>query len=130
MPDAGLAGRSYIDESGVLQTRLAAPGREVVVTDWLTMGSAPAGMHCRTVSSAPTAWKSRVSIRPDYARRTATLQQRDTAAMASAGILYASHPLATEDDDIVCHVSAGEPSWMVLADGPLAVPPTAATTEN
>lgn len=132
LPDLEPAGRSYIDESGVLQTGLGATNGNVLVTDWLTMGRPPSGILCRTVSSAPAAWKFRLSIRPDYARRAATLQPWDTAAIMidDAGFLYASHPLATEGDDIVCNVPAGEPSWMVLADETLAVPPVAATVET
>ncbi len=113
------AGRSYVDQSGVLETRLRIESGDLTITDWMPVGDgAPKGAICRCLSAAPADVRLRLSPRPDYARVSAEISsQGPCAASLGGGVhLYASHPLILGDDAVSFVVPAGETGWAVLSD--------------
>ncbi|OHV79945.1 glycoside hydrolase family 15 protein [Ensifer sp. LCM 4579] len=122
--DARPAGRRYLGDSGVLETRLRTGEAEWVVTDFMPAGNGvPHGALCRLFSAPPQEARAIVQPRPDYAREDATLTPAgDAVAVNGRQHLYASHPLTIEDGSVCLVLPGGAQGWMILADAPLASP--------
>lgn len=115
--------REYEGESALLRTYFTGSGGSCCLEDWMPLYGKFYGI-CRTLSPTPAGAQLQLTPRPQYARRTAVLQQR-TDAHISIDFdlhLYASHPLEVKADCIVCRVPAGEQAWFVLAEKVLADP--------
>lgn len=121
---ASPAGRRYIGDSGVLETRLRTNAGDWLMTDYMPVGTeAPRGAICRLFSAAPEDARVTVRPRPDYSRKEATLVHTGGGiAINDQQHLYASHPLTIDGEAVCTTVPRGEPGWIVLADAPLASP--------
>lgn len=124
LPGAAPGSRRYIDDSGVLETRLRASRGDLAVIDWMPVGRGlPEGLLCRRFSAAPEDTRVVIEPRPDYARRKPELTPESGAwVIDGAHSLHASHPLTREDDAIVFTLPQGEEGWAVLASGPHGAP--------
>lgn len=119
------AARSYLGQSAVLETRLAAGDQPFIVTDWLTMGDAEdeAGLLCRTLSRAPRDATISLTAWHNYGREPAAPVLADGVAVFATGMrLFASHPLRVCANTVRWTLPAGEDGWTVLADGPRETP--------
>lgn len=124
-PGLAPARRSYIGDSGVLETELFVNGRAFTVTDFMPMGPAmgpslPQGL-CRLFSAAPADVRVTLRTAPDYARRAGSVELLDdrTAAIEAhanqgALVLYASHRLEIATGVVRLDLPAGQDGWMVL----------------
>lgn len=114
------AGRRYLSDSAILESRLRVAGTELVITDFLPLShDLPRGL-CRIFSAAPASYQLILRPAPDYARRRATLT-RDGEAVCVDGQhwLYSSHSSDIQDDQVIVTVPPGEAAWAFLSDGPL-----------
>lgn len=125
LPGATPAGRGYLAESGVLETRLRVDASEWAVTDWMPAGpDAPGGLICRLFSAAPCEARVSLKPRPDYDRAAPDLVRLDDSVRIGGGHhLYASHQMVVEGDAVVFTLPEGETGWAVLSDAVLEVPP-------
>lgn len=117
------AGRRYVGDSAVLETRLeTAPGAEVVLTDWMPIGEdVPVGALCRKVSAPPRDVRLVLRPRPDYGSRAARLVPSAGVVRLDDGLTVSgSHALEIVDGAVGMTVPAGEAGWAVLSDHPLA----------
>lgn len=120
---AGFASRAYLEDSGVLETRLNAPGGELRVTDFMPLGEGAPPALCRLFSEAPGELRLTLTPRPDYARRRPELRAEGNFVVVDGRhFLYASHPLKIEGEEVSFTVPAGERGWAALADAPLPGP--------
>ena len=127
LPGARPARRMYLEESGVLETRLRVGLGECAVTDWMTAGpDAPRGLVCRLFAEAPGEARVSLEPRPDYARTASDLVRLEHSVGIGNGghRLYASHRLIVEGNAVVFTLPQGEAGWAVLSDSALEVPPT------
>ncbi len=123
IPDATCARRSYLEDSGVLETTLVTPAGELQVTDWMPMGDHTPGGICRQFSAAPTDITITLQPAPDYARRSPHFQYKEQAIQIDEQhYLYASHPLTLKGKQIDCIIPQGETGWNLLVDAPLTIP--------
>ncbi|PSN80340.1 glycoside hydrolase family 15 protein [filamentous cyanobacterium CCP4] len=121
MPNAASAGRRYLEDSGILETTLATPAGELVITDWMPMGEGTPQGICRQFSSAPTDIAITLAPAPDYARRSPQLRpQGQGIQIDERHYLYASHPLTVSGAKIAFTLPQGETGWCILADAPLS----------
>ncbi len=119
LPDATFVSRSYVEDSGILETTLRTPAGELKVTDWMSIGEAmPCGI-CRRFSPAPDPLTVKLQAAPDYARRTPNLHYQNQSAQIDQHYLYASHPLKIVGSQVEFRIPAGEAGWSILADQPL-----------
>lgn len=122
-PHAEPAGRHYIEDSAVLETRFMLQGMAFSVTDWMPMGkNCPVGI-CRSFSPAPQPVVVAMQPAPYYAQSEADLQLTPGGVcLNGAHWLYASHQLKIENGSIRLALPSGEEGWMMLADAPIPVP--------
>ncbi|WP_035984980.1 glycoside hydrolase family 15 protein [Leptolyngbya sp. KIOST-1] len=121
LPNATAAGRRYLEDSGILETTLATPAGELVITDWMPMGAdTPQGL-CRQFSAAPTDMTVTLVPAPDYARRSPQLQpQGQGLHIDGQHYVYTSHPLTVSGAEIRCTIPQGETGWCLLLNAPLS----------
>ncbi len=120
---AEFASRTYLEDSGVLETRLNASGGELRVTDFMPLGQGTPPALCRLFSGTPGELRLILTPRPDYARRSPELRaERSCVVVDGRHFLYASHPLKIAGEEVSFTVPAGERGWAVLADAPLPDP--------
>lgn len=115
--------RRYIEESGILETRIETTGGDFRITDWMPVGEGvPAGI-CRLFSAAPVPLSVIASPAPDYGRSAAALRRHAHAVgINDRHWLYCSHPLSIEAGEIRLDLPAGEAGWAVLTDVPIPQP--------
>lgn len=123
LPGARPGGRTYLEDSAVLETRFELEDSDFKVTDWMSIGDEwPRGI-CRLFSPAPRPVTTSVMPAPDYARIPAHLRQVAGGICINAHQwLYASHSLAVEEGVILLALPAGEEGWAVLVDAPIGAP--------
>lgn len=124
LPSAIPAGRRYLEESAILETRLAAARGELVVADWMTLGAgARPGLLCRQFSRAPAAATISLDAWTGYGRCRAEAALAGQAAVFEDGLhVFASHPLRLDAQGVHWTLPQGEEGWTVLADGPCDPP--------
>ncbi|MGB3312279.1 MAG: glycoside hydrolase family 15 protein [Nodosilinea sp.] len=123
IPGATCAQRRYLEDSGILETTLATPAGEVVITDWMPMAEGTPHGLCRQFSAAPADLAVTLAPAPDYARRSPQLQpQAQGIQVDGQHYLYASHPLTLNGAKIDCTIPQGETGWCMLIDRPLVEP--------
>lgn len=117
--DARPAGRSYIEDSAVLQSHFDLAGRRFTITDWMPMGEGcPRGI-CRLFSRVPDGVGSLLVPAPDYARAELLLRPVPGGVCINGDRwLYASHPLSVEAGAIRMELPGGGEGWAFLADEP------------
>ncbi|WP_245557672.1 trehalase-like domain-containing protein [Deinococcus peraridilitoris] len=117
LPHSVPAGRRYLSDSAILESRLQVSDDELVITDFLPFGEGiPRGL-CRVFSRAPRPYQLLLHAAPDYARRSAVLMREGNAVRVDACVwLYASHPLQLEGQAVVLCVPQDEPAWAFLSD--------------
>ncbi len=115
-----LATRRYLEDSGVLETRISISGGEWTLTDFMPYGAGtPCGI-CRLFSAAPGDISMALQPAPDYARRSPRLElQGEAVAIDGFQTLYASHPFYVEGDTVRWTLPKGDTGWAVLLDEPL-----------
>lgn len=108
--------RGYISGSGVLETRLSCSAGELILTDWMSMGTdAPVGAICRMLSAAPCDLSVVFAPAPDYRRAAASLVTGGGGLHVQHDqTLFASHALTVAGGQATLSVPAGEASWIVL----------------
>lgn len=119
-------GRHYIQDSAVLQTRLALPRGEFTVTDWMPLGpDCPSGI-CRLISAPPEKLRMIVAPAPEYGQAKVELSARDGGVCIDGRWwFYCSSNVQLREASIVIELPAGTEAWAVLLDGP-GEPPTRA----
>ncbi len=124
LANAAPAGRSYLGDTSILETRIGNPDGELRVTDWMTMGrGASPGVLCRHFSRAPATIITSLDPRPDYGTRPAPIVLSGGAAVLPGGAhLFASHPIELNGRGVHLTLPAGEEGWTVLADSPIDPP--------
>lgn len=127
---AQTSGRDYIEDSAVLQTRLALSTGELTVTDWMPPDpDCPNGI-CRLVAAPPEPIRMVVEPAPDYGRGDVALRARDGGiCIDGRGWLYSSAGMQVRDGSIVIEMETGVEAWAVLMDEP-AGPPTRADLQR
>ncbi|RDV16606.1 glycoside hydrolase family 15 protein [Pontibacter diazotrophicus] len=115
--------RAYLEDSGILQTHFSGEKGKLLLEDWMPLYARFYGI-CRTLSPSPVPYRMLLSPRPNYARQSPVLEQKEEkqATLDFDFHLYASHPLAVEQDTISCQVPAGEEAWFILAEKALDKP--------
>lgn len=123
LPGARPAGRRYLEDSAVLETRFDLDDGSFIATDWMPIGEdLPSGI-CRLFSPPPQPVVISVSPAPDYAQRPAYLEPGGPGiCINGAHWLYASHALTIDGATLRLELPAGEEGWTVLADEPLEAP--------
>lgn len=117
LPEASFADRHYLEDSGILRTRLTTPAGDLTFTDWMPMGrDLPRGI-CRQISRAPGDMVLTLQPAPDYGRRPLRVRRQGAAvAIDEAHYLYASHPLDVQDGEVLFTLPAGQSGWACLLD--------------
>lgn len=115
--------RAYLEDSALLQTYFMGEKGKLLLEDWMPLSARFYGI-CRKLSASPVPYAMHLSPRPDYARRTPVLQQKEArhAILEFDYHFYASHPLLVEQDRLSCIVPAGEEAWFILAEKALDKP--------
>ncbi|MCT7374667.1 glycoside hydrolase family 15 protein [Chelativorans salis] len=118
MPDVRPVHRSYLDDSGVLRTVLAAPQGEWTITDFMPIGpNAPEGLVCRLFSAPPTDVRVFLRPRPNYGRDRVVLKTAGNAVVINGRYnVHASCPLEVADGEVAFTLPAGRQGWAVLAE--------------
>lgn len=124
LPKSKAGPRSYLDESGVLETTLVAPEGELTITDCMPLaGIAPVGLILRRFSLVPSDTTVVVDPRPDYAQRNPDLKWSGGNVMIDDALhLLASHELEITGGAIAFTIPKGEEGWAILADDNLSTP--------
>jgi GH15 family glucan-1,4-alpha-glucosidase len=123
LPAARLAGRTYIEDSAVLETRFELADGGFKVTDWMPIEEKWPRAICRLFSPAPQAVAISVRPAPDYARSAADLRPVGNGiCINGTQWFYASHPLTMEGGAIRLTLPPREEGWAVLTDTPLEAP--------
>ncbi|MEG3190935.1 glycoside hydrolase family 15 protein [Lysobacter sp. D1-1-M9] len=123
VPSARPAGRAYIEDSAVLETRLELATGHFSVTDWMPMGPDCPRSICRLFSAPPEAVGVVVRPAPNYARDAADLRTDQGGVCINGNWwLYSSEDLEIDDGAIHFELPPGKETWAVLADAPIAPP--------
>lgn len=124
LPDGAPASRSYVEESGVLETQLSAPSGRLTITDWMTMGgNAKPGLFCRSFSRAPDHVRIVFEAWEDNGRcRNLPAVVSGSAVFGDGLHLHASHRLRATATGIEWILPKGQTGWTVLADAPCSKP--------
>ena len=119
-PGAAPAGRAYLGDSAVLDTRLDGPGGALTLTDFMPLGEgAPRGL-CRRLTAAPSDLALVLNAAPNYALQPADPRPEGRGVRVGGRWLYGSHPLEVRGQSVRMRVPADEPAWAFLADAPRA----------
>lgn len=131
-PGSQFAGRNYVGESGVLETRLRAPEGNWQVTDFMPVGQGvPCGMICRLFSAAPADVSATIEPRPNYGRDAVQLRSDRNAIVINEGCrLYASHPLVINGGVARFELPQGDSGWAMLSDTSLPEAPSRSDVER
>jgi hypothetical protein len=121
--DLAFEKRTYLEDSGILQTQFTGGKGNLLLEDWMPLDS-PFNGICRKLSPSPVPYRMHLSPRPNYARELPVLEQKSDAH-ATVGFdlhFYSSHPLTVEQKSITGHVPAGEEAWFIFAEKALCHP--------
>lgn len=121
LPASAFAGRDYVEDSAVLETRFELDADGFTLTDWMPLGDdCPRGI-CRELSAPPRPVVMTLAAAPDYARSGADLQPAADGGLCIDGRhwLYASEPIATSGGVVRMELPAGQAGWAILVDAPL-----------
>lgn len=117
------AGRAYVEDSAVLETRLGLATGHFSVTDWMSMGPGGPRAICRLFSAPPEPVRVVVRPAPNYARDAADLRASGSGVCINGSWwLYSSEDMEFDDGVVQFELPPGKESWAVLADAPMEQP--------
>jgi GH15 family glucan-1,4-alpha-glucosidase len=123
LPAARSGGRTYIEDSAVLETHFELEDGSFTVTDWMPMGEqCPRGI-CRLFSPAPQPVVMALVPAPDYARSAVDLRPIGNGICINGHQwIYASHAPTVKEGVIHLELPAGEEAWAALVDAAIETP--------